>query len=70
MYSIWIMGGIYEDGTPDQIFDNPQKERTRKFIRHLKALEYSITSQDFDFIVFNTQIEEFGKVIKAELYAK
>ena len=54
-------GGIYEDGTPDQIFDHPQKERTRQFIRRLKVLEYSITSQDFDFIGFNTQIEEFGR---------
>jgi polar amino acid transport system ATP-binding protein len=54
-------GGIYEDGTPEQIFDHPQKERTRQFIRHLKVLEYSITSQDFDFIGFNTQIEEFGR---------
>ena len=54
-------GGIYEDGTPEQIFDHPQKERTRRFIRHLKVLEYSITSQNFDFIGFNTQIEEFGR---------
>lgn len=54
-------GGIYEDGTPEQIFDNPEKERTRRFVRHLKVLEYSITSQDFDFIGFNTRIEEFGR---------
>lgn len=54
-------GGIYEDGAPEQIFDNPQKERTRQFIRQLKVLEYSITSRDFDFIGFNTQIEEFGR---------
>jgi polar amino acid transport system ATP-binding protein len=54
-------GGIYEDGTPEQIFDNPTKERTRQFIQHLKVLEHSITSQDFDFIGFNTQIEEFGR---------
>ena len=54
-------GGIYEDGTPEQIFDDPQKERTRQFIRHLKVLEYSITSPSFDFIGFNTQIEEFGR---------
>ena len=54
-------GGIYEDGTPEQIFDNPQKERTRQFIRHLKVLEYPITSKNFDFIGFNTQIEEFGR---------
>ena len=54
-------GGVYEDGSPEQIFDNPQKERTRQFIRHLKVLEYSITSRDFDFIGLNTQIEEFGR---------
>ncbi len=54
-------GGVYEDGTPEQIFDNPKKERTRQFIRHLKVLEYSITSQDFDFIGLNTQIEKFGR---------
>ena len=54
-------GGVYEDGSPEQIFDNPQKERTRQFIRQLKVLEYPITSRDFDFIGFNTQIEEFGR---------
>ena len=54
-------GGVYEDGTPEQIFDNPQKERTRQFIRHLKVLEYPIISKDFDFIGLNTQIEEFGR---------
>ena len=54
-------GGIYEDGPPEQIFDNPQRERTRQFVRHLKVLEYPITSKDFDFIGLNTQIEEFGR---------
>jgi polar amino acid transport system ATP-binding protein len=54
-------GGIYEDGTPEQIFDNPQKELTRQFIRHLKVLEYQITSNSFDFIGLNTKIEEFGR---------
>lgn len=54
-------GGIYEDGSPEQIFDNPKKERTRQFIRQLKVLEYSITSSDFDFIGLNTLIEEFGR---------
>ena len=54
-------GEIYEDGPPEQIFDNPIRERTRRFIRHLKVLEYSIKSRDFDFIGFNTKIEEFGR---------
>ena len=54
-------GGVYEDGTPEQIFDNPQKERTRQFINQIKVLEYPITSKSFDFIGLNTQIEEFGR---------
>ena len=54
-------GGVYEDGTPEEIFDHPKKERTRQFIRHLKVLEYPIPSRDFDFIGLNTQIEEFGR---------
>lgn len=54
-------GGIYEDGTPEQIFDNPKKERTRQFVRNLKVLEYHISSKNFDFIGYNTQIEEFGR---------
>jgi polar amino acid transport system ATP-binding protein len=26
-------GGIYEDGTPDEIFDSPKREKIRLFIR-------------------------------------
>jgi len=32
-------GGVYEDGTPEQIFEAPQREKTRRFIRQLKVLE-------------------------------
>ncbi len=41
-------GGIYEDGTPEQIFDHPQRERTRRFVRQLKLKELRITPEDFD----------------------
>lgn len=41
-------GGIYEDGTPEQIFDNPQKELTRRFVQRLKVKEIQITPEDFD----------------------
>lgn len=54
-------GVIYEDGTPKQIFENPQREKTRAFIKRLKIFKYEITSHDFDFIGLNTQIEEFGR---------
>ena len=43
-------GGIYEDGTPEQVFDNPIREKTRRFIRHLKVLELNIESRDYDFL--------------------
>lgn len=54
-------GGVYEDGTPEQIFDHPQKEKTVRFIKHIKVFERLITSKDFDFIGFNTDLEEFGR---------
>ena len=54
-------GEVYEDGTPEEIFDNPRKERTRQFIRRLKVFEETITSRDFDFIGINSRLEEFGR---------
>ncbi|MBQ3426201.1 MAG: amino acid ABC transporter ATP-binding protein [Clostridia bacterium] len=52
-------GGIYEDGTPEQIFDAPQKELTRRFIRNLKVLEFLIDNGDFDFIGAGTEIDRY-----------
>ena len=54
-------GEIYEDGTPEQIFDHPQRERTRQFIRRLKVFEIIIDSPDFDFIGIISQLEQFGR---------
>ena len=54
-------GGIYEEGTPEDIFEHPKREKTIRFIKHLKVFETVITSKDFDFIGFNTALEEFGR---------
>lgn len=54
-------GGIYEEGTPEQIFEHPAKEKTRVFIRRLKQLVLEITSSNFDFIGFITKIDQFGR---------
>lgn len=54
-------GGIYEDGTPEEIFEHPQKEKTIRFIRRIKVFERRIMSRNFDFIGFNTELEEFGR---------
>lgn len=52
-------GGICEDGTPDEIFDHPQKESTRKFIKRLKEFEAVIDSRNYDFIGFNEELDRY-----------
>ena len=54
-------GVVYEEGTPEQIFDHPQKELTRRFVRRLKVLEKDIDGDTFDFLGFNSEIETFGR---------
>lgn len=52
-------GGIYEDGAPEQVFDAPQKDRTRQFIRRLKVLELTVDSPDYDFLGAGTEIDRY-----------
>lgn len=54
-------GVVYEEGTPDQIFNNPKREKTRAFVKRLRTMEYKISSADFDLYQLNAQIEEFGR---------
>ncbi len=53
-------GVIYEEGTPNEIFDNPKNEKTRAFVKRLRTLEYEITSKDFDLYDLNARVEEFA----------
>ena len=52
-------GVIYEEGTPDQIFDHPQKPVTRQFINRIRSLRFDIGSADYDLHRMNGQIETF-----------
>lgn len=52
-------GGIYEEGTPEQIFDNPWKDLTRRFIRRLKVLELLVDSPSYDFIGAGSEIDQY-----------
>ncbi len=52
-------GRIYEEGTPAQIFENPQKEKTRAFIRRIRTLEHRITSPDYDLYAVQGEMEAF-----------
>lgn len=54
-------GIIYEDGTPEQIFEHPLKEKTRAFVKRLKTFEYVINSKDFDLYELNSHIAQFAK---------
>ena len=52
-------GEIYEEGPPEQIFDNPQREKTRRFVHRSKSLKLDITSRDYDFIRMSGEIEQY-----------
>ncbi|MEI6268906.1 MAG: amino acid ABC transporter ATP-binding protein [Methylococcaceae bacterium] len=52
-------GIIYEEGTPKQIFDNPQKEKTRAFIQRIYSYTCRISSPDYDLYAMNAEIETF-----------
>ena len=54
-------GGIYEEGTPEEIFDSPKKEKTRIFIKRLKQLSIKVKSPDDDIVGIVSEIEEFGR---------
>jgi len=41
-------GEIYEDGTPEQIFNNPQKPLTREFILSLSSMSFIVNEDNHD----------------------
>jgi len=61
-------GGVYEEGTPEEIFEHPKKEKTRRFVKQLKVLEFVIEDKDFDFQSYVYKINDYG--IKNELNVK
>ncbi len=52
-------GGIYEDGSPETIFEHPTREKTRQFVHRLKVLELNVESRRFDKIGAESQIETY-----------
>ena len=52
-------GVIYEDGTPEQIFDNPQKPETKAFIQRIRSLDFDIDNKDYDLYAMNSKLEGF-----------
>ena len=52
-------GIIYEDGTPDQIFNHPVHSATRAFVMQINKLPFDIDGDDFDFQGMITQMNQF-----------
>jgi polar amino acid transport system ATP-binding protein len=52
-------GIIYEDGPPEQIFENPKREKTKAFINRIRSFNYHIDSPDFDLYKMHAEIEQF-----------
>jgi ABC-type polar amino acid transport system ATPase subunit len=52
-------GIIYEDGTPEQIFEHPVHSATKAFVNRIQQLRYDIDSDDFDFLQIHTGINRF-----------
>ncbi|MBR6346530.1 MAG: amino acid ABC transporter ATP-binding protein [Bacteroidales bacterium] len=52
-------GIIYEDGSPQQIFEHPVRSATKAFVNRIQKLVYEIDSDDFDFLQIRTGINQF-----------
>lgn len=52
--------GIYEEGTPQEIFDAPKKKKTRDFIHKMKYFFWQIESRDFDLMQLQGNIRSFA----------
>ena len=52
-------GGIYEEGSPEQIFSHPQREKTKVFINRIKTLSLSIENEDVSIYQYDEKISEF-----------
>lgn len=52
-------GLIYEEGSPEQIFENPQREKTKAFINRIRTFTARISTPDYDLYAMNAEIEAF-----------
>jgi polar amino acid transport system ATP-binding protein len=52
-------GRIYEEGTPEEIFEHPRGDKTRAFIHRIRSFHHHIGSPDFDLYAMNAEIQQF-----------
>lgn len=52
-------GVIYEDGTPEQIFETPRRSATKAFVQRIRKAVFEVGSHDFDFLNMESHIRQF-----------
>ena len=52
-------GIIYEDGTPEKIFEHPQRSATKAFVNRIQKLVYEINDDQFDYLQIQTGLNQF-----------
>ena len=52
-------GLIYEEGSPEEIFESPKKALTKTFINRVRNFVFKINSADFDLYALNGDVETF-----------
>lgn len=52
-------GYIHEDGTPQQIFENPVHSATKAFVQRIHKLLFEVDGPDFDFLGMRTDMAQF-----------
>ena len=59
-------GQIYESGSPEQIFYDPQIKMTAQFTRSLRIFEAHVTTMDYDFLSLHSRLESFAQNLRME----
>jgi polar amino acid transport system ATP-binding protein len=61
-HRVWFMeeGGLYETGTPAEIFGHPQREKTRAFIQRIRYFQRAFQSPDDDLHGLRADLAAFG----------
>ena len=53
-------GEIFEEGTPDEIFNHPKRARTKAFISNQRILDIMIDGSNYDLNKLNNQLLDFS----------
>lgn len=52
-------GEIYEDGTPDQIFNHPRREKTKAFIMRIRTWTWKVSMSGYDDEAMRASLQAF-----------